>query len=56
MLLKPWAADTLRTHLGPDVFLAWGVLNEPALQAVLVGLLFWLACLWMYRQRIFVRI
>jgi predicted acyltransferase len=24
MLLKPWAAGTWRTHLGPDLFLAWG--------------------------------
>lgn len=56
MLLKPWAARTWKTHLGPDVFTFLGPLNEPAVEAVLVGLLFWLACWWMYRQRIFVRI
>jgi predicted acyltransferase len=55
-LLKPWAARTLQIHLGKDVFLLWGRLWEPMVQAVLVGLMFWLACWWMYRQKIFVRI
>ncbi len=55
-LLKPWAARTLRIHFGPDVFAQWGPLWEPTLQAMLVGLMFWLACWWMYRQKIFVRI
>jgi len=31
-------------------------LYEPTIQAVLVGLVFWLVCFWMYRNRIFVRI
>jgi predicted acyltransferase len=56
MLLKPWAAQTLRIHFGPSVFAWLGPLYEPAVQAVLVGLFFWLACLWMYRQKIFMRI
>jgi len=34
----------------------WGHLWAPTWEAVLVGVLFWLACLWMYRQKIFVRI
>jgi predicted acyltransferase len=55
-LLKPWAAETLRIHFGRDVFQHWGPLWEPTLQALLVGLMFWLACWWMYRQKIFVRI
>ena len=54
--LKRWAAGTLQTHLGPNVFLTWGTLYEPMLRCMLVGLLFWLACWWMYRQKIFVRI
>jgi hypothetical protein len=29
---------------------------EPTVQATLVGLVFWLACLWMYRQKIFLRV
>jgi heparan-alpha-glucosaminide N-acetyltransferase len=56
MTLKGWTARTWQTHFGPDLFKSWGVLNEPFLQATLVGLAFWLACLWMYRQKIFVRI
>jgi predicted acyltransferase len=56
MLLKPWATRTLRTHFGPDVFYAFGPLYEPMVRFTLVGLMFWLACLWMYRQKIFVRI
>ncbi len=56
MLLRPWAARTWQTHFGDDVFLAWGERNEPTLQALMVGLLFWLACWWMYRQRIFIRV
>ncbi|HYT89669.1 MAG TPA: hypothetical protein VEL76_13260, partial [Gemmataceae bacterium] len=56
MLLRPWAARTLQIHLGKDIFELWGPLWEPTLQAVLVGLMFWLACWWMYRQKIFIRI
>ena len=55
-LLKPWVAQTLRIHFGADVFAWAGPLWEPAVQATLVGLCFWLACWWMYRQKIFVRI
>ena len=31
-------------------------LFEPTIQAVMVGLVFWLVCFWMYRQKFFVRI
>ncbi|MEX0728529.1 MAG: DUF5009 domain-containing protein [Planctomycetaceae bacterium] len=55
-LLKPWTANTLKTHIGPDVFDTFGEVYEPMMQANLVGLVFWLICLWMYKQRIFVRI
>ncbi len=59
MLMKGWAADTLRTHFGRRIFSLWGTVPAefiPMVQACLVGLTFWLACLWMYRQKIFVRI
>lgn len=61
-LLKSWTAKTLQTHLGPGVFSFFGDRNEllvpyePLVQATLVGFCFWLVCLWMYRQKIFVRI
>jgi predicted acyltransferase len=37
-------------------FTAAGPLWEPMLECTLTGLLFWLACLWLYRQKIFIRI
>ena len=56
MLLRGWTAKTLQTHLGVDVFKSLGVENAPFVQATMVGLLFWLACWWMYRRKIFLRI
>jgi predicted acyltransferase len=56
MLLPPWTARTLQIHFGREVFLGWGTLWEPTLRALLVGLCFWLACWWMYRQKLFIRI
>ena len=54
MLLKPWLAETLKRHLGPNIF-AYGD-YEPIVQAAVVLLLLWLICLWLYRRRIFIRI
>jgi predicted acyltransferase len=56
MTLKPWTAKTLQTHLGENVFKVLGPANAPAVQATLVGLVFWLVCWWMYRRKIFLRI
>ncbi len=56
MLLKPWAARTLKTHFGPGVFGFLGPIYQPMVQAILVGMMFWLVCLWLYRQRIYIRI
>lgn len=39
-----------------DAFTAVGPLWTPMLECTLTGLLFWLVCLWMYRQKMFVRI
>jgi predicted acyltransferase len=55
-LLDDWTADTIRTHTTPKVFDTFGEVYVPALEANLVGLVFWLICFWMYKQRIFVRI
>ncbi len=55
----------LRARFGDDLYRLWFMDDareaallayQPTVQAVLVGLVFWLVCLWMYRQRIFVRI
>jgi predicted acyltransferase len=55
-LLKSWVAKTLQTHLGQEVFLMLGPLWEPFLKSTMIGLVFWLICLWLYKQRIFLRI
>jgi predicted acyltransferase len=61
-LLKPWTERTLQIHLGDDIFsrvTAWLGLDAaylPMVQLTMIGLVFWLICLWMYRQKIFIRI
>jgi heparan-alpha-glucosaminide N-acetyltransferase len=39
-----------------DAFTAVGPLWTPMLECTLTGLVFWFVCLWMYRQKMFVRI
>jgi predicted acyltransferase len=57
MTLKSWTGRMLQTHFGQDLFVApFGPLYEPMVRYTLVGLVFWLVCWWMYRQKIFVRI
>ncbi len=56
MLLRPWTAKTLQTHFGENLFKMLGTDNAPAVQATLVGFVFWLGCWWMYRRKIFLRI
>ena len=56
MLLPDWTAESMRTHLGQNIFQLWGAANEPALESMMVGLTFWLVCWWMYRQKIFLRV
>jgi len=56
MLLKPWMTKTLQTHLGDQVFEIAGPEYAPMVQAILIGLSFWLICWWMFRQKLFVRI
>lgn len=52
-LLPPWILQTLKTHLGQDIFsgtygMVW--------QRLAVLLVLWLVCWWMYRRKIFLRI
>lgn len=59
MSLKPWTARQLQTHLGEDAFTLCGGVDAafvPTVQAVMVGLVFWLVCYYMYRNKIFIRI
>lgn len=55
-LLKPWVRDTLKRHLGPHIFEGFGVVYAPAVELAAFTLVLWLVSVWMYRQKIFVRI
>lgn len=52
-LLKPWISSTLKIHFGQHIF---DGLGGPIVQAAAQLFVMWLICLWMYRQKIFVRI
>jgi predicted acyltransferase len=52
-LLPGWIVATLKTHLGQDIFAGtYGIIGQRC--SVLLAL--WLACWWMYRRQIFLRI
>ena len=55
-LLRPWTAKTLQIHLGEQVFEICGDVWAPAIQATMVGFCLWLICLWLYRQKFFIRV
>jgi predicted acyltransferase len=52
-LLKGYTARTLKTHFGPHLF---DGTYGPLIESASVLLVFWLICLWMYRNKIFVKI
>jgi predicted acyltransferase len=52
-LASGWTRRSLHTHLGPTPF-EWTY--GPIIEALCVLLIFWLICLWLYRQRVFVKI
>lgn len=58
-LLRPWFGKQLRVNFGAEVFTLCGRI-DPAygivVERVFVALCLWLVCLWMYRQKIFVKI
>jgi heparan-alpha-glucosaminide N-acetyltransferase len=59
MLAHLWPAfieQDLMTHLGGSLFRIFGEAYVPLLQGAVVLLVLWLALLWMYRRRIFLRI
>jgi heparan-alpha-glucosaminide N-acetyltransferase len=47
---------SLRIHLGRAPFEVFGAIYAPILLGTVTLLLFWLILLWMYRNRVFVRI
>jgi predicted acyltransferase len=52
-LMKGWVRGSLKTNFGQDIFT--GVYG-PIIESVAVLFVLWLVCLWMYRQKVFVRI
>lgn len=52
-LLKPWITKTLKIHIDQDLFTTEVGKVEEHLARLLV---MWLICLWLYRQKIFVKI
>lgn len=54
-LLKPWIARTLEIHI-PGCADLFKLQAGPTIQAAATLFVMWLMCLWMYRQKIFVRI
>ena len=55
-LIEGFITDSLRTHLGRDVFKILGPVYEPFVQGVAVLLVLWLILYWMYRRKLYVRI
>ncbi len=56
-MLDGWIHHRLQTHFGQDIYLRLGgETYQPIAEHVAVLFVMWLACLWMYRQRIFIRI
>jgi predicted acyltransferase len=62
-LLKPWVRNTLKIHLGQGIFdgtyfgVQWfRAAFAPIAEALAFLLFLWLACWWMYRRRIFLKI
>ena len=56
MLLRPWVAKSVQIHAGDDIFQSFGAAWQPTVQAMVVGSIFWLICVYLYRHRMFIRI
>jgi heparan-alpha-glucosaminide N-acetyltransferase len=59
-LMKGWVRGTLKTHFGQDIFTgppgSFLATYGPIIDAAAILFVLWLVCLWMYRQKVFVRI
>jgi predicted acyltransferase len=55
-LMPNFVTNTLKIHLGRDVFDVFGEAYAPMVQRLAVLFVFWLILLWMYRRKIFIRI
>jgi len=55
-LFERFIIDSLRIHLGPDVFRIFGAGLEPFFIGAAVLLIYWLMLWWMHRRKVFLRI
>ncbi|WP_337174975.1 DUF5009 domain-containing protein [Paludisphaera sp.] len=55
-LVENFIVDAFRTHLGPDVFRAFGAEYEPLARGVATLSILWLILFWMYRRRLFLKV
>jgi len=55
-LFDRFIVDSLRIHLGPQVFQVFGTGFEPLMRGTAVLLTYWLILFWMYRRRLFLRV
>ncbi|MCA9237801.1 MAG: DUF5009 domain-containing protein [Planctomycetales bacterium] len=55
-LAAGWILTTLHRHLGETPFTVLGPAYQPLLDNLAVGAVLWLACYWMYRRGIFLRL
>jgi predicted acyltransferase len=55
-LMKGWVRGSLKTNFGQDIFNIFSATYGPIVESVAVLFVLWLVCLWMYRQKVFVRI
>jgi predicted acyltransferase len=62
-LLKPWVRETFKRHLGQHFydgtyfdFQLFKPVFAPVVESTVFLIVIWLAAIWMYRQKIFVRI
>jgi predicted acyltransferase len=55
-LIDGFILDSIKTHLGQNVFKVLGEGNETLLSGGAALLVFWLILYWMYRKKLFIRI
>ena len=55
-LFEDFIVSSFRTHLGQDVFAAFGTGVAPFVQGTVVLTVYWLMLWWMYRRKLFLRV
>jgi heparan-alpha-glucosaminide N-acetyltransferase len=55
-LVEDFITANLKTHLGPEIFAAFGPAYEPLVQGAAALGVVWLILFWMYRRKLFIKI